>query len=133
MTWSSRSCSRPAGRVLGLLVMAVLAGVLGMHGLAPGGVPAAQGGAGHAMAAAPADGVPYAGAGCSHDDGGPGHLVHADGTCAAAGVGSAYTPPALTGAPSAAPPASSAAAGFFGTPPDGRAPPDLSELQLLRI
>lgn len=119
--------------MLGLLVMAVLAGVLGMHGLAPGGVPAERGGAGHVMATAAADGIAHASGGCAHQDGGSGHLVHADGTCAAAGVGSAYTPPALTGAPSAAPPAPTAAAAFFAAPHDGRAPPDLSELQLLRI
>lgn len=37
VTTSARSSSRPAGRLLKLLVMALLAGVLGMHGLAPGG------------------------------------------------------------------------------------------------
>ncbi|MFC7512663.1 DUF6153 family protein [Streptomyces thermocarboxydus] len=37
MTASSRSSSRPAGRLFVLLVLAVLAGVLGMHGLAPAG------------------------------------------------------------------------------------------------
>ncbi|MBT3165632.1 hypothetical protein HTV80_21345 [Streptomyces sp. Vc74B-19] len=133
MTRSPRSSSRPAGRLFVLLVMAVLAGVLGMHGLAPGATPAAQQGADHDMVMAAADGVPHAGGGCTHSDGGSSHLDHADGTCAAAGTGSAYTPPALTGAPLDAPPAPAPAAVFSESPHDGRAPPDLSELQLLRI
>ncbi|MGJ3560573.1 hypothetical protein ACR6C2_27005 [Streptomyces sp. INA 01156] len=37
MTGSTRSGRRPAGRLFVLLVLAVLAGVLGMHGLAPAG------------------------------------------------------------------------------------------------
>ncbi|CAL9457892.1 hypothetical protein SUDANB6_02577 [Streptomyces sp. enrichment culture] len=83
-----------------LLVTAVLAGLLGMHGLAPGVAPAPQAGAGHGMAAAhdgataAVDGVPHAAGECAHTDGGPGRPHHADGTCAAAGIGSAYTPPA---------------------------------------
>jgi hypothetical protein len=177
---------RPAGRLFVLLVLAVLAGVLGMHALGPGGAPAAErptamapghGGA-EARAAMPAQtplpvsGTPEASAGhvpagqapaafvpaaqtpaspashapvaetpvatpagdaCSHTDGGSGHLAHADRTCAAAGTASAYAPPALAdalpGAPAAAPaPMAGPAAGV----PD-RAPPDLAELQLLRI
>ncbi|MFC8421905.1 MULTISPECIES: DUF6153 family protein [Streptomyces] len=133
MTRSPRSSSRPAGRLFVLLVMAVLAGVLGMHGLAPGAASAVQAGAGHDMVMAAADGVPHADGGCTHRDGGSSHLDHADGTCAAAGTGSAYTPPALTGALPDAPPAPAPAATFSGSPHDGRAPPDLSELQLLRI
>lgn len=115
--------------------MAVLTGVLGMHGLVPQGAPAsARTSSGHAMVTAAAEGVPHASGGCSHTDGGSGHLGHADGTCAAAGVGSAYTPPALTGTTlPAAPPAPSPAAAQAGARHDGRAPPDLSELQLLRI
>ncbi|MEV0300952.1 DUF6153 family protein [Streptomyces prasinus] len=133
MTGSTRSGSRPAGRLFVLLVLAVLAGVLGMHGLAPGGVPAAQPGAGHEMVMAAADGVPHADGGCAHTDGGSGPLDHADGTCAAAGTGSAYTPPALTSAVLDVPAASSPAAAATGPTRVGRAPPDLSELQLLRI
>ncbi|AZM50799.1 hypothetical protein DMB38_15835 [Streptomyces sp. WAC 06738] len=183
---------RPAGRLFVLLVLAVLAGVLGMHALGPGGAPAAerptamapghggtearaamvaqtplpvsgapQASAGHVPAGqAPAAFVPAAqtpaspashappaphapvaetpvatpaGDACSHTDGGSGHLSHADRTCAAAGTASAYAPPALAdalpGAPAAAPaPIAGPAAGV----PD-RAPPDLAELQLLRI
>ncbi|MEV8122551.1 DUF6153 family protein [Streptomyces sp. NPDC085944] len=133
MSSSNRSSSRLAGRLFLLLVMAVLAGVLGMHGLAPGAAPAAQKGAGHERATAAAEGVPHAGGGCTHTDGGPGRPDHADGTCAATGIGSAYAPPALTGTLLDAPPAPAPAAAVSGSPHDGRAPPDLSELQLLRI
>ncbi|MFH8705019.1 DUF6153 family protein [Streptomyces rubrogriseus] len=134
MTRSTRSSSRPAGRPFVLLVLAVLAGVLGMHGLAPGAMPPGQAGAGHGRVMTAADGVPHADGGCTHTDGGSSHhLDHADGTCAAAGTGSAYTPPALTGALPAAPAAPAPAGAFPGAPRDGRAPPDLSELQLLRI
>ncbi|MFD7057878.1 DUF6153 family protein [Streptomyces sp. NPDC059906] len=134
MTRSTRSSSRPAGRLFVLLVLAVLAGVLGMHGLAPGAMPPGQAGAGHGMVMTAAAGAPHADGGCTHADGGSGHhLDHADGTCAAAGTGSAYTPPALTGALPAAPAAPAPTGAFPGAPHDGRAPPDLSELQLLRI
>ncbi|WP_328727521.1 DUF6153 family protein [Streptomyces sp. NBC_00259] len=81
---------------------------------------------------AAADSLPHADGGCAHAAGGAGHLDHADATCAAAGTGSAYTPPALVSAVLDAPPASSTAAAARDSP-DGRAPPDLSELQLLRI
>ncbi|MGW5214787.1 DUF6153 family protein [Streptomyces sp. NPDC004051] len=133
MTGSTRSGRRPAGRLFVLLVLAVLTGVLGMHGLAPGGVLAAQTGAGHEMVTAAADGVPHADGGCTHTDGGSGHLDHADGTCAAAGTASAYTPPALADAVLDVPAASSPVVAATGSPQLGRAPPDLSELQLLRI
>ncbi|MFD7446458.1 DUF6153 family protein [Streptomyces sp. NPDC059909] len=134
MTSSTGSSSRPAGRLFVLLVMAVLAGVLGMHALGPGGAQSARPGAGHDMVMAhhTAD-VPQVSAGCSHTDGGSDHLDHADGMCAAAGIASAYAPPALT---SAVPDAASGAAVAAWGPTSaesGRAPPDLSELQLLRI
>ncbi|WP_328658759.1 DUF6153 family protein [Streptomyces sp. NBC_00334] len=133
MTTGTRSSSRPAGRLFVLLVMAVLAGVLGMHGLVSGAAPPAGAGSGHARVTASADGVPHADAGCFHTDGGSSHLDHADGTCAAAGVGTAYTPPALTGTVLDAPAAPAPAVTSSGTAQDGRSPPDLSELQLLRI
>ncbi|MEU0852901.1 DUF6153 family protein [Streptomyces flaveolus] len=133
MTRSTRSSDRPAGRLFVLLVMAVLAGVLGMHGLAPGVTPTAHADAGHAMVTTAADGMPHAGGACAHTNGATSHLDHADGTCAAAGIGSAYTPPAPAGALPDTPPAPAPAAASSGSPHDGRAPPDLSELQLLRI
>ncbi|MEE1928798.1 DUF6153 family protein [Streptomyces sp. TRM 70351] len=130
MTFGSRLSGRPAGRLFTLLVLAVLAGVLGMHALPPGGAPAPE----HVMAMAHAPAAEHASGSCSHTDGGSGHLAHADGTCAAAGVGSAYVPPALAGARPDAPAASSVLLSAVpASAVQGRAPPDLSELQLLRI
>ncbi|WP_307710160.1 DUF6153 family protein [Streptomyces sp. V1I6] len=123
---------RPAGRLLVLLVLAVLTGVLGMHALPPSGAPAAHADAGHTMVMAHAP-EHHVSEPCSHTAGGSDHLDHADGTCAAAGVGSPYAPPALAAALMDVP----AGDGLMGTAPvsaaSGRAPPDLSELQLLRI
>ncbi|MFE9677178.1 DUF6153 family protein [Streptomyces sp. NPDC006259] len=130
MTSSTRSSRRPTGPLFALLVLTVLAGVLGMHALAPDGAPASE----HAMTMAHASATEQASAACSHTGGGSGHLAHADGTCAAAGIGSAYAPPALAGAlpdflAAAGVPIAAPASAVQG----GRAPPDLSELQLLRI
>ncbi|MFJ2823184.1 DUF6153 family protein [Streptomyces toxytricini] len=132
---------RPAGRAFVLLVLLVLAGVLGMHALPPNPAAAAPHTAaaqtadrhgGHTPATGPAEPAP-ASADCSHSADGSGHLAHADATCAAAGTASAYAPPALTAAltGASAPPPPSGAAPDDGTA--GRAPPDLAELQLLRI
>ncbi|MEU4133574.1 DUF6153 family protein [Streptomyces wuyuanensis] len=157
MTRRTTSHARPAGRGLALLVLAVLAGVLGMHALTPSGVPGSRAQAHGAVAsvhtspvgaapvhaspvhASPVHGrtvhdpsVPEAGPGCSHTDGGADHLGHADGTCAAAGVGSPYAPPEPAPA-LGAPPSVATPSGAGRTPPSGRAPPDLAELQLLRI
>lgn len=131
---------RPAGRGLVLLVLAVLIGVLGMHGLGPGAVPmkASAGAGSHGAAmAAEAPGHEMAGD-CSHAAGGAGHAPaahHADATCAATGIGVAYAPPALTSALGLAPAVVVVAlpSGAPGAPENGRAPPDLAELQLLRI
>ncbi|MCB5907369.1 DUF6153 family protein [Streptomyces sp. SF28] len=120
-----------------LLVLAVLAGLLAMHGLAPGGLPA-----GHAAMSAPsgthltpAASVHEAGDACEHvsGHGAGGHMHHADATCAAAGTSTAPAPitPALL--PSG-PDADVAPPGWPATPAAaGRAPPDLTQLQLLRI
>ncbi|MET9565781.1 DUF6153 family protein [Streptomyces tauricus] len=131
MTARDRAGRRPAGRLFLLLVLAVLAGVLGMHGLAPGGSAAMS--AGHEMVMTAAAGVPYTDDGCSHLDGGSGHPEHADGTCAATGTVAAYTPPALASAGLDALVPSTPTVAATGWSHDGRAPPDLSELQLLRI
>ncbi len=121
--------SRPAGRLLVLLVMAVLTGVLGMHALPPGGAPAAHTTV-MAHEAQPAHGATVQ---CAHGGHGPDHLQHADGTCAAAGIGAPYAPPALDAAVLDAPAVPVHPAGVFAAAERGRAPPDLSELQLLRI
>ncbi|WP_189893581.1 DUF6153 family protein [Streptomyces xantholiticus] len=133
MTHSTGSSRRPAGRLFVLLVMAVLTGVLSMHALGPTETPTGPSDAGHEMVMAMAADTPHASARCSHMDGSSDHLDHADGTCAAAGIGSAYAPPALTSAPMHAPSASASAASSAAPAEGGRAPPDLSELQLLRI
>ncbi|MET9671047.1 DUF6153 family protein [Streptomyces sp. NPDC006475] len=129
MSRSTIPSRRPPGRLLVPLVMAVVAGVLGMHALAPGGLPAtSHADAGHSMVTAQTGDRIEASAPCSHTDGGADHLDHADGTCSAAGIGSGYTPPALPAALAAV-----VSASWHKAPDGARAPPDLAELQLLRI
>ncbi|WP_432034564.1 DUF6153 family protein [Streptomyces antibioticus] len=125
MTTSLVSRSRPGGRLLVLLVMVVLCGLLGMHGLAPGGVPER-----HSMAMAQAAAGEHVDDGCSHTSD---HLDHADGTCAAAGIGSSYAPSAPSVATLDVPVSSASSVDAPASAESGRAPPDLSELQLLRI
>ncbi|WP_418955294.1 DUF6153 family protein [Streptomyces tritici] len=157
MTFACRTTRRrPAGRGLALLVLVVLAGLLGMHALSPAQGAVRQGGggavqaAGHHVQAAGhhaqnaghhGHGAPTAHAstdsgethGCSHGAGSSGHLEHADATCAAAGVSASYAPPALSPALVDAPAPSALAAVAPRSTAAGRAPPDLAELQLLRI
>ncbi|MEU0131761.1 DUF6153 family protein [Streptomyces sp. NPDC006289] len=128
------SSRRPAGLGLVLLVLAVLAGVLAMHGLAPGPTPAkaATTGSAHAMVTAHEKAAEAAGD-CLHAAGGSGHVHHADATCAAAGVGASYVPHPPAAVPGARLAAQVLPPGAAGAPEGGRAPPDLAELQLLRI
>ncbi|MEU3063860.1 DUF6153 family protein [Streptomyces subrutilus] len=134
MITATRPASRrPVGRGFVLMVLAVLAGVVAMHGLGPGPALAAapSATAPHAMpmaptaAAGPAD--------CSHTTNSTGHVHHADATCAAAGVGAPYAPPAPAAALADADAPAARPTGAVGQPGGGRAPPDLAELQLLRI
>ncbi|MFE5490840.1 DUF6153 family protein [Streptomyces virginiae] len=128
---------RPSARgaVLPVLVLAVLAGILGMHALGPAPARAAVPSAAHHASAVDhgAAAAGRSGGDCSHPDGGSGHSEHADATCAAAGIASPYTPPALAealvGGPAAAPSDAAEPPAVAGA----RAPPDLAELQLLRI
>ncbi|MGW0392759.1 DUF6153 family protein [Streptomyces sp. NPDC003042] len=135
-----------SGVLLVLLVLTVLTGLVAMHGLGPGAVPAAAHAASASSAAhaAPAHhgGTPADSAdrqGCLHATEpagkGGGHAEHADATCAATGTSGAPVLPAPALVPGGAATATAAAGG--GTVPDatacGRAPPSLSELQLLRI
>ncbi|MCX5193282.1 DUF6153 family protein [Streptomyces sp. NBC_00249] len=123
-----------------LLVLAVLTGLLAMHGLGPGAVPVTAAPS-HTAASASASADPAghhsetsAPCACPHDGPGGGHAQHADPTCAAAGISGAPVLPApavlpgINGGPSA---------DAHGTAPAatacGRAPPSLTELQLLRI
>ncbi|QGV82174.1 DUF6153 family protein [Streptomyces ficellus] len=126
-----RSRLRPPAYRRLLLVLALLAGVFAMHGLAPGTPAPATAGHGHARPAAHATGDA-----CEHlhePGGGAGHVEHADAMCAAGGVSTAPAQaPLLAGAVSAAaddvPRVHARGAGAT-----DRAPPDLAQLQLLLI
>ncbi|WKD35983.1 DUF6153 family protein [Streptomyces xanthophaeus] len=131
-----------------LLVLAVLVGLVAMHGLGPGAVAAsadAPGCAAAAHGAAVAHGMPAAGEHTvRHDpavradgpagDGSGGHIEHADATCAATGTAGAPVLPSPAAAPGgvADVPVLGAGTGVSDAV-GGRAPPSLSELQLLRI
>ncbi|WP_420711891.1 DUF6153 family protein [Streptomyces sp. MMG1533] len=118
------------GRWRALLVLGLLAGLLGMHALAPGGAVHEHDGPQRMTATAVA-----AHDDCPGDSGcGGGHLQHADPTCSAAAVSGAPTLPALVPDPVAVPERAYAVCPYAAGAPDGaRAPPDLAELQLLRI
>ncbi|MGW8400850.1 DUF6153 family protein [Streptomyces lydicus] len=151
----------PARGWRALLVLGLLAGLLGMHALAPAAAspsPAhhVTGGAtprGHQGPVgdtahehrAPVGATPpghrastgvTAHAHCpgTGDCGGSGHVHHADPACASAALDGPPTPPALT--PSPLGPVRPSHAAGMGEPAGqhgGRAPPSLAELQLLRI
>jgi len=128
----------PRVRSSGLLVAALLFGLLGMHGLGPVLMPDPA--PGHTMTATATTGMtgervstPDA---CDHDQGDCGsHMTHADATCASASV--AHAPavvPVLQPDVAACAEAPDGRTSGTGSGPDGgRAPPSLSELQLLRI
>ena len=116
-----------------LLLLGLLTGLLGMHGLSPGG-----GLHGHeAMRSAPAKpatAVIVSVDQACHDGCGSGHLHHADASCASGAVSGGPVLPAL------APDPAFTVVRDDGPCPDAlasqdgaRAPPSLSELQLLRI
>ncbi|WP_371668356.1 DUF6153 family protein [Streptomyces sp. NBC_00289] len=114
-----------------LLVLGVLAGVLAMHALAPGGAAHEHAGPPHLTTI-----VVSAHDGCAGDGGdcGGGHLHHADPTCVAAAVGGAPALPALAPDPVPVPAHADTVRSYAVEAPDGaRAPPSLAELQLLRI
>ena len=142
-TWAGRAEGTFGLRASLLLVLAVLTGLVAMHGLGPAPLavaahaPAhgAPGGSGHDTPRVDPGADPCA---CVHAgdprDGPGGHAEHADATCAAPGTSG---PPALP-EPAIAPGAlASAPAGPYGVLTGatacGRAPPSLSELQLLRV
>lgn len=131
-----RTNAPPLGRVPLLLVLAVLAGLMSMHGptaLPVTGHAASSGGHSEQHGAgarpAPAPEIMAADLLCHHHSSG-GHADHTVSDCAAAGTATAYLPPAP--------------ARFFHTAVSRtakalrltsaeRAPPDLAQLQLLRI
>ncbi|GAA0938690.1 DUF6153 family protein [Actinocorallia libanotica] len=138
--------TRPFGRVPLVLVLLVLTGLVGMHGLTAAAFSlgaSAEGmrTAGHSAHSPDGsrhpDARPLAAAQesasatslCHHDSTG-GHSVHSVSDCAAAGLGAAYLPPAPayhSGAPAVPLP------GVLRRTSAERAPPDLAQLQLLRI
>ncbi|GGW44328.1 hypothetical protein GCM10010503_21420 [Streptomyces lucensis JCM 4490] len=128
--------SRPPRRHRALLVLAVLAGLLGMHALAPGG------GMGHRMGQAEhARSAHMTAAVAAQDDcpGGEGHCGghhphHADAACASGAVSGAPQPPALLPDHGTVLAPAHRVRSLRATAPEGaRAPPSLAELQLLRI
>ncbi|MEU0810993.1 DUF6153 family protein [Streptomyces sp. NPDC005970] len=137
--------SPPAWRWRALLVLGVLAGLLGMHALGPSGglMPRAHERPAATMTATSTTAMTAmttvatsatAHSGCDGACGGS-HLHHADPTCASPAVGGGPT----LSAPPSAPVAvcghdlTAARLGTAPSPADGRAPPSLAELQLLRI
>ncbi|MER6533524.1 DUF6153 family protein [Streptomyces sp900105755] len=124
----------PHRRRRALLVLGLLAGLFGMHALAPGGLMGMGGG--HERAVPRPGVVVTAYDGCSGDDGhcGGDHAHHADATCASGAVSGGPAVPAPVPDPVPFLAAACRAASRQATAPDGaRAPPDLAELQLLRI
>ncbi|MGW4044149.1 DUF6153 family protein [Streptomyces sp. NPDC004721] len=122
------------GRWRALLVLGLLAGLLSMHALAPGGAAAV--GARHASAASAHMGMMTGGdeSVCHDDGGGGGHVRHADSTCASGALEAGPVLPALMPDP-----VGPVALAFGGRGSgaaaleDGRPPPTTAELQLLRI
>lgn len=136
--------ARPVGRAWAVLVLAVLGGLLAMHALAPGGKPSVGEHAATPMAASVKMADPHhlsdghqAGSACLHSaaSGGDSHkdMDHADGSCAAGKTGSGYVPPAPAPGLVVASDDANRPGGSVTAPLNSRAPPDLSELQLLRI
>ena len=118
----------PSVRWRAFVVLALLAGLFGMHGLAPGGSVEAHSAARHMTVTAVSHDS------CVDDDCGGGHARHADQICASAAVSGGPTLPALAPDPMAAAGPADIVHSYAGTAPDGaRAPPSLAELQLLRI
>ena len=126
----------PRVRSYGLLVAALLLGLLGMHGLGP--VPMAEPAPAHtATATTVALGEEASTSDpCDHDSGDCGsHMAHADATCASASVAGApaVVPVLLPDVAACAELPDGRTSVTGGGPDGGRAPPSLSELQLLRI
>ncbi|MFF9671452.1 DUF6153 family protein [Streptomyces eurythermus] len=123
---------RSLRRYRALSVLAVLIGLLGMHALAPGG------GAGHPEHAGHAHATHMTAALVAVDDcaghGGGHRLHHADPSCASGALGGGPQLAAPAPDPVPAPAAAHRPLTARAVAPDGaRAPPDLAELQLLRI
>ncbi|MFI6122009.1 DUF6153 family protein [Streptomyces sp. NPDC051064] len=127
----------PRPRLLqrGLLVLGLLIGLLGMHGL--GWVPAAAQMNPHSLGneAAHVVAVIDLPEECGRDSGGgSGHPEHADATCSSGAVaGSPVLPAPLPSTIGDVPRGQEMATAPCGSTEGSRAPPSLAELQLLRI
>jgi hypothetical protein len=123
----------PRWRWRALLVLALLAGLMGMHALAPGAAVADEHPHTPPSMAAVSMSAPHGDcAGAGHC--GSGHVTHADTTCSAASVSGGPTLPALVPDPVAIAVRDESPRAYAGSDPEGaRAPPSLAELQLLRI
>ncbi|WP_308405222.1 DUF6153 family protein [Streptomyces sp. B93] len=125
----------PLGRVRGLLLLALFAGLFGMHALGPGGavVDRAQHSP-HSVAAVALHsdaGDEYV---CHGSGGLGGHAHHADPTCASGALGAGPVLPLPAADAVGAVTSVDGPRGSFAVAPEGgRAPPTLAELQLLRI
>ncbi|MEV5901936.1 DUF6153 family protein [Streptomyces sp. NBC_00015] len=126
----------PVWRWRALLVLGLLAGLLAMHALSPGGTVHEHAVPRHSAAVSVSAVSVSAHEDCAGDGGdcGGGHLHHADPTCQAAAVSGAPALPALVPDPVTVPVRADAVRSYAAEDPDGaRAPPSLAELQLLRI
>ncbi|MYS91828.1 hypothetical protein SCNRRL3882_5600 [Streptomyces chartreusis NRRL 3882] len=143
MNSSLQRAPRPAVRRWHVVcVLGLLAGLLGMHGLAPGGglpqqehMLQTRTQQTHVQAVAYGHGQsgPH---GSEAQDGhcGGGHVQHADATCASGAVGGGPVLPSLVADPvSRCGPEDVVRACAVVEPDGARAPPSLAELQLLRI
>ncbi|WP_234426132.1 DUF6153 family protein [Streptomyces kebangsaanensis] len=128
-----RRASAPLMWSPALLVLGLLVGLVGMHGLAPGGATTVTGH--HFSTAAHADMAVMSAQSVCHDDGdGTGRAHHADAACSSGAVGAGPALPVLL--PDPAGQTASPVGGhrsMEAEPEGGRAPPSLAELQLLRI
>ena len=140
-----RDAPPPRVRWRALLVLGLLAGLLGMHALAPGGTVMGHAAHAahavravhpvHAANAAPRHMTVSVGVrdGCAGDDCG-GHVHHADQTCASGALGGGPVLLAPVADPVTVHGPAEISRRHAGAAPDGaRAPPSLAELQLLRI
>jgi hypothetical protein len=143
------SARSPLGRSRALLVLGLLAGLFGMHALAPGGLVHEHAAPRHRMTLAVGahDGraadqdsraADHQREASDHDsrptDHGSGHAQHSDPNCASGAVNGAPTLPGLMPDPVPVPEHADIVCAYALSPPDSaRAPPSLAELQLLRI
>ncbi|MFH9652857.1 DUF6153 family protein [Streptomyces anulatus] len=128
---------RTSPRLRALLVLGLLAGLLGMHALAPGALPMPERPAAAIMIGGQGNQTPSAHDECRSDPHGNCHnggADHSEATCSSGAVGGGPALPGLTPSPECLLPGVEAfPTALYGAPEEARAPPTLAELQLLRI